>query len=273
MYKDRKHHNYLMLRLRQLNESGATTIDTSDGTLFEAVQEARQVLDNDYSHLTGKERWYANVDVALAKWALSVVAQNSNGHAKQRPAVSNTTGPEPDIQEASEEPVLPDDEYTDLEAIMNGMSQKEWTSIIRSEDLSTSERHVSNPSTSSAEEPSADRALLPEIFGTHLTMDDLRKAVHNTERYYDKIGTIGYGALSTVALQYQGPFNSIAKAWTDLTGALESNGFAIAEDKFTLRLTEQGKAWLNEASDSSGTNTPRGIQLVNHEGGEHVEGP
>jgi hypothetical protein len=264
MYTDRKYHNRLMLELRRLKESGATTIGNSSGTTSSALEEARQMLKHDFSHLTGKERWYAEVDVALAKWALSVVAQNSNGHAKQKARVDSATRPTPPIHEDSAEPVFPEPDDTDLEATLGSMSQEEWTSIIRSEDLSTAERHVSSPSTGSAEESSADRPLLQELFGTQLTMDDLRKAVRSTERYYDMKDTISRGALSTVALQYQGPFNSIAKAWTDLTGALESNGCAIAEGKFTLQLTEQGKAWLNEASDSSATDETVGAQTVNH---------
>ena len=66
MYTDRRHHNRLMLGLRRLKDSGATTIDTSNGSMFAAVEEARQMLEQDFSHLTGKERWYAEQDIQLA---------------------------------------------------------------------------------------------------------------------------------------------------------------------------------------------------------------
>jgi hypothetical protein len=252
MYKDRKHHNYLMLELRRLKESGATTIDTRDTTLFAAVQEARQVLDNDYSHLTGIDRWYANKDVALAQWALSVTAESSNGYAKQRARVDSATRPTPPIHEDSAEPMFPEPDDTDLETIMGSMSQEEWTSIMRS-DQSTAERCVASAPTASAKGSSADLPLLQELFWTRLSKDDIRNAIRNTEQLYNMKDTIERNWLLAVTLHYRGrPAGEYGQDWKDLTRALESNGLAVALDKFYVRLTQQGKAWLYEGSTSAG---------------------
>ncbi len=206
MYKDRKHHNYLMLELRRLKEFGATTIDTSNGTLFEAVQEARQVLDNDYSHLTGKERWYADVDVALAKWAVSVATRSSNGHITQRAAVDKATRRTPQIDDGKD-PVL---------------QQLSWMK---------------------------------------LSKNDLRIAVARTEipnALEDAIRSVFLESMAGRQYRYgQGKFYS---DWTNLARIMEAQGLAVRLEEWGIQLTEQGKAWLNEASDSSGAGKAVGAE-------------
>ena len=273
MYKDRKHHNYLMLELRRLKESGATTIDTSNGTLFEAVQEARQVLDNDYSHLTGKERWYANVDVALAKWALSVVKHSSNGHAKQNATANTATRPTPPSHENSAEPVFPQPDDTDLEAIIGSMSQEEWASIVHPEELARAEPSVGSSFDDSGTTAKLDTPLASSIvpvtgkdetqgmveveapalleldeFG--LSPDDLRTVAS------DK-GAIDYLDLCQHVEQYRCQSAAeFGKHWCALVSTMEGQGLATQTWRgLGIRLTEQGKAWLNKASDSSGSET------------------
>jgi hypothetical protein len=72
---DRKRRNYLMLQLRKQKEPGATTLDTSDSAIFFALEEARNILQEDYGNLTGLERSRADKDVELARWALAATNQ------------------------------------------------------------------------------------------------------------------------------------------------------------------------------------------------------
>jgi hypothetical protein len=71
---DRKRYNYLMLQLRKQKDSGATTLDTSDSAIFFALEEARKILQEDLSSLTGLERSRADKDVTLAEWAMKAAA-------------------------------------------------------------------------------------------------------------------------------------------------------------------------------------------------------
>jgi hypothetical protein len=281
MYKDRKRHNYLMLELRRLKESGATTIDTSNGTLLEAVQEARQVLDNDYSHLTGIERWYATKDVALARWALSVTTQNSTRQATQRAGVDNAIGPTPPIHENSAEPVFPEPDDTDLEAIIGSMSQEEWASILHPEELSNAEPSVGSSFDDSGTRVKLDTPLTGPIvpvtgedqtqgmvevvapallkldeFG--LSPDDLRMVAS------DK-GTIDYLDLCRHVRQYRGQSAAeFGKHWCALVSTMERQGLATRTwGDLGIRLTEQGKAWLNEASGSAGSEAGVDAQTLN----------
>jgi len=234
MYNDRKHHNYLMLQLRRLRESGATTIDTNNHSLLAAVQEARQFLEGDYSQLTGKERYFADKDAELARWALSMaIHSTTDGHAVQRARTDNANRPEPVINEDLTEPVFPEPDATDLEEIIGSMSQEECLSIMQPEEA--------------LEESSATRPIMQEPFWKRLSKHDLRSALHKTEEADKKMkDTITNVSLSSLPSQYGYPLPTIYQDWTDLMRALESNGLAISLDKWGVRLTEQGKAWLNE---------------------------
>jgi len=281
MYKDRKHHNYLMLELRRLKESGATSIDTRNATLFAAVQEARQVLGNDYSQLTGIERWYATRDVALAQWALSVVNQSSNGLATQRATVNNATRPEPWFHEASAEPVFPDDEYTDLEATLGSMSQEEWASIMHPEELSKAEPSVGSSfddygTTAKLDTPLTSpivpvtdedqtqgmvatlAPLLLELSEFGLSPDDLRTVASDKGRidYLDLCGHVN---------QYRGQSAAeFCKHWCALVSTMERQGLATRTwGDLGIQLTEQGKAWLREASGSAGAEEAVDTKILN----------
>jgi hypothetical protein len=290
MYKDRKHHNLLMLRLRQLKESGATTIDTSDGTLFEAVQEARQVLDNDYSHVTGIERYYAKKDVALAQWALSVPAQNSNGHAKQKARVDTATRPTPPLHEDSADPVFPEPDDTDLEAIIGSMSQEEWASILHPEELSKAEPSVGSSFDDSGTTVKLDTPLTSPIVPVTgedqtqgmvevvapalLELDEFGLSPDDFRMVASDKGEIDYLDLCRHVTQYRGQSAAeFGKHWCALVSTMERQGLATRTwGGLGIRLTEQGKAWLNEASGSAGAkrvSTP--IPSMFDEVGEHVE--
>lgn len=85
---NRRNYNYLMLQLRKQKDSGATTLDLSDETIIAALDEARQVLKEGYSHLTGLERSRAEKDVRLAEWAINIATTTDRSSASQTSPLS-----------------------------------------------------------------------------------------------------------------------------------------------------------------------------------------
>ena len=282
MYTDRNYHNRLMLELRRLKESGATTIDSSSGTTSSALEEARQMLEHDFSHLTGWESWCARTDIALARWALSVVNQGSNKPAKQKARVDNATCSTPQIHEYSAEPVFPEPDDTDLETIIGSMSQEEWVSIMHPEGVPKAERSVGSSFDKFATKVQLDTPLTSHILSVTredqiqgmvevvapalLELDEFGLSPDDFRTVASDKGGIDYLDLCRHVEQCRGQSAAeFGKHWCALVSTMEHQGLATRIwGGLGIQLTEQGKAWLNEASVGSGLDETVGAQTVNH---------
>lgn len=174
MYTDRRHHNYLMLTLHKLKDSKATTLDTSNSTIFDAVEEARQMLEQNFSHLTGIERWYAKKDVELAQWAMSVPHQHSSDTSAQGPQIvvsDKGADPKPEIHRVSTKSAALGITEEDLAALMNGTAIE-----VRDWELDDSQQAATN-------RPLTDSAATPQRLEPLISDEEWRRIEMNSDNF------------------------------------------------------------------------------------------